>query len=109
MFFTYYQNNSGGMYDTDVCAGISEYVIVEAHSPKQANALAEAIGLYFDGADDCDCCGNRWYEKSDSEKGDEKPEIYGEDVLSYRPMLNWGGSKPFAYVHYLDGTVKEVL
>lgn len=66
------QNNSGGYHTTtdDVAAN----VFVEAHTYREANALAEALGLYFDGSGDCPCCGNRWsplWDESDAVTEDE--------------------------------------
>lgn len=61
-FFTFNQNNSGGHFHECKHDGICEYVIIEAHDAKEANARAEEIGLYFDGVEtesDCECCGDR--------------------------------------------------
>jgi len=60
-FFKYDQNNSGGSFHYD--ENLGENVVVEAHSPGEANEIAEGLGIYFDGCssgDDCGCCGDRW-------------------------------------------------
>lgn len=57
-FYHYDQNNSGGAFIEPALN-----VFIEASSPEEADAIAEANGLYFDGVDDgydCDCCGDRW-------------------------------------------------
>lgn len=101
-FYEFSQNNSGGSFDHDRDAGIGYSVWIEANNADQANALAEGIGLYFDGCDtgsDCACCGDRWY-RAWSDKGHEKPQNYdGGEVTG-----GWGIS---SYVHYLDGTMEE--
>lgn len=57
MFYVYRQNNSGGSFIPPAVD-----VIVEAPSAAEADTIAEGIGIYFDGAGDCSCCGNRWHE-----------------------------------------------
>jgi hypothetical protein len=59
MFYTFFQNNSGGHF-------IGPHtVIVEANDAAEANEIAEEKGgVYFDGVIrgmDCECCGDRWY------------------------------------------------
>lgn len=57
-FYHYDQNNSGGAFIEPALN-----VFVEASSSEEADAIAEANGLYFDGVVDdidCDCCGDRW-------------------------------------------------
>jgi hypothetical protein len=106
MFFTFSQNNSGGGFDFDEAAGISEYVIVEADSAEDANERAESIGLYFDGDGDCECCGNRWSAQwVGYDRGDEVPSIYDEPVESATVLIKWMGDNPEAFVHYADGRV----
>lgn len=106
MFFTFNQNNSGGSFDFNEADGISEYVIVEAVSAEDANERAERIGLYFDGAGDCSCCGNRWYEQSGGyDRGDEVPSVYDEPVESATVLIKWMGTRPDAFVHYMGGRV----
>lgn len=104
-FYTYDQVNSGGGYDRDPVAGISEYVIIEATDAEHADFLAERIGLYFDGYRDCPCCGNRWYSQS-AGGGTDAPEIYGEPVENYTDY--WlSTDKVYAWVHYLNGEKKS--
>jgi hypothetical protein len=98
MFYTYRQNNSGGVFDFSDTIG--QYVIVEAESPYNANKRAESIGLYFNGVEeelDCECCGDRWYE---ADEGTEEPMTYGKSV-----NFEFAGEAN-GFVHYLNGTVK---
>ena len=60
MFYVYRQNNSGGSFRPPAIN-----VIVEAPSAAEADTIAEGLGLYFDGAGDCPCCGDRWYNASE--------------------------------------------
>ena len=60
-FYIFDQNNTGGYWDKI----LGFKVIVEAENPRQANKLAEVMGIYFNGVEngeDCECCGDRWYE-----------------------------------------------
>ncbi|MET9480958.1 hypothetical protein [Streptomyces sp. NPDC006638] len=104
MFFTYNQNNSGGGFDFDEARGISQYVIVEAADADEADDRAERIGLYFGGAGDCACCGDRWYAASGWD-ATNVPSIYGEPVESANIDTKWMGENPDAFVHYADGRV----
>ncbi|AFV51384.1 hypothetical protein FDG66_gp64 [Streptomyces phage phiCAM] len=106
-FFEYSQNNSGGSFAYDGDAGITHYVIIEADSPEEANDKAETIGLYFDGYGDCDCCGSRWSECWDGDKGEKVPSIYGTPVSDYDFGYRWMHSdEPECYVHFADGSVQ---
>jgi hypothetical protein len=91
MFYTYRQNNSGGYFVGPTT------VIVEADNADEANQIAEANDLYFDGCstgDDCSCCGDRWHRQY-SDDGTLQPEIYGnpavedEDTKIIRKNLDW--------------------
>lgn len=115
MFFTYNQNNSGGGFVFDSAAGISHYVIIEADSATEADRKAESIGLYFDGYGDCDCCGDRWYSKSNPmwpENGKSTPDVYDfnplesshDDCFSGRGIKWIKGAE--GYIHYADGRVE---
>ena len=79
MFYTYRQNNSGGVWHD--CA---KYVIIEADNSDEADRIAENhkdSPIYFDGCSlghDCSCCGDRWHRSW--ENGTEKPTIYGEEI-----------------------------
>ena len=108
-FYCYRQNNSGGGFDVDHKAGISCYVVIEAHSTGEADQRAEKIGLYFDGCSsgmDCSCCGDRWYRAYGDL--DKKPSVYGEEVKKDQPAPvkthKWV-SGPQGYIHYLNGEV----
>ncbi|AWN07360.1 hypothetical protein SEA_NABI_66 [Streptomyces phage Nabi] len=102
-FFEFNQNNSGGSFAYDADAGITHHVIIEADDARHANYLAERIGLYFDGSGDCECCGSRWYEQWEDDKGDPVPSIYGTPISEYDFSGGWMGSDPEAYVHFKDG------
>lgn len=100
-FFTYDQNNSGGIFKEDKNRGIGETVVIEADSAEHANDRAENIGLYFNGCDeglDCSCCGDRWY-RAWKDEGTEEPEKYGKPVTG-----GWGIS---SFIHYADGRIEE--
>lgn len=106
-FFCFDQNNSGGRFDCDSEKGIGPYVIIEAFDAIDANLRAENVGIYFDGDRDCSCCGHRWREAYG--KGDEVPSIYGQDVSEGIYVSEWVPSSDGpAYIHFLDGTLKEV-
>lgn len=92
-FFAFSQNNSGGSYDINASRGIGKVVVIEAENASDANEKAEEIGLYFDGRYDCDCCGNRWSQQWDDEKG-----IEFSDVLFW----DW---RDEVYVHTLKGKI----
>lgn len=104
MFYAYNQNNSGGSFNVN--DDVALFVIIEANSAKQANALAEAAGLYFGGNGDCSCCGDRWYKAWDDEKGDEAPMIYGKPAENENSSYWVGKGEPITHVYYLDGTKK---
>jgi hypothetical protein len=107
MFFHYSQNNSGGGFSFDKRAGISVSVIVEADSSEDANRRAERIGLYFDGAGDCACCGNRWYAQWSGDEGTASPQIYGTSVAEYVSRVRWlKPGQAMTFVHYADGRVQ---
>lgn len=107
-FFEFWQNNSGGRFYFDHDAGLSKYVIIEAVNHQMANALAESIGIYFDGCDkdmDCSCCGDRWDRAYKG--GDSVPSSYG-DPISLRSTPEYGKDckdGPDGYIPYLDGRV----
>jgi hypothetical protein len=104
-FFTYNQNNSFGSWDFDKERGLTHNVIVEADTPEQANRKAESIGLYFDGAQDCPCCGNRWAPAWDDETGDEVPSLWGTPVGEKQRFesMKWMDEGFETVVHYADG------
>lgn len=110
-FWTYRQNNSGGGFDYDHSAGLSNIVIIEAPTLNQANGKALDIGIYFDGIEkgwDCGCCGDRWSEPWRDEEGTPEPTIYGSSIEEYfndKWHMSWTDGNEI-YVHYADGTVK---
>lgn len=111
MFYTFNQNNSGGSFDFDD-RGISHYVIIEADGYAAANARAEEIGLYFNGENDCSCCGNRWYGAWWDSDGSDVPKVYGEDVSSgiipaKDYSMKWING-PEGFIHYADGRVVAI-
>lgn len=80
MYYTYTQNNSGGIWRGP------EFVIIKADSAADANEKAECNGIYFDGVAqelDCECCGDRWSRVWDND-GTEVPTIYGDSDLTDR-------------------------
>lgn len=99
MFFSYNQNNSGGLFK-----GPAEYIIVEAETPKEADERAQDVGVYFDCylASDCACCGQRWVKSFDA--GSDKPEIYGY------PKSDWEKEFPgrTILIYYKNNT-KETI
>lgn len=110
MFYTYRQNNSGGVFDVD--ENVKHYVIIEADSAKEADEKAESIGLYFDGVEkgiDCPCCGDRWDKADDPDfgiNGTEKPEIYGKSALKFIKENEFTIWKEEAIVYYKNGKVE---
>lgn len=103
MFYSYRQNNSGGYFEFNDEEGITIEVIVEANSVQQANALANSIGLYFDGVDsgiDCSCCGDRWSEPWREDDAEESlptesyyDGLYEQDTAKGKTIC----------IHYLNG------
>lgn len=114
MFYEYEQNNPGGSFDYDPERGISVHVIVEADNAEEANRRAESIGLYFGGAGDCPCCGNRWYKMRSDAAGGDVPSVYGMPVQDvewgWGPFSDgdkWlGPDEPEVFVHFKDGQVQ---
>lgn len=102
-FYTYDQNNSGGIVDIDEKNGITVFVIVEADNADQANRRAEEIGLYWDGVDrgmDCECCGDRWYRADPDDPGDDTPKL---EVLEF--FTRYAPEGRVIAIHYLDGSI----
>ena len=103
-WFEYDQNNSGGSFVLDDDVALRVYV--EASNYKEANSMAQGIGIYFDGCDlglDCDCCGDRWTEPWDSSgmTADEMEDLR-EDARPYDVV--WAGAdKPAVYYYFHDG------
>lgn len=98
-WFVFNQNNSGGRFHINDAEGIGPRVWVQATNPKQANDVAERIGIYFDGCEedrDCPCCGDRWYRVWKSEKGSETVEINEDYDFGWHDTV---------YAHSMDGTI----
>lgn len=107
MFFHFSQNNSGGSFDFDEDRGITHHVVIEAKSKDHASAIAQDIGIYFDGVRkgmDCGCCGDRWYEPYAD--GDDTPKVYGKSPETYDSMFMWMDEGKEICVHYLDGRME---
>ena len=78
-WWKYGQNNSGGSFDHD--GGHATYIW--AAGVAEANRIAEANGIYFDGCDkgrDCRCCGDRWSTPWDDEDPEHPPISVAELV-----------------------------
>lgn len=102
-WYEYRQNNTGGRF-----IGPALYVFVEALNGDVADAIAERLGIYFNGCysgQDCSCCGDRW-TSSYGMGDDQKPEPYShgqkraeEEGLIYAIYVyNSGGSIDFVGV-----------
>lgn len=84
-WYCFRQNNSGGYFIRNDTVGV--FVLIQAHTAIEANALAERVGIYFNGVLnelDCECCGDRW-SQVDEYDGNVEPKIYGElvDITQY--------------------------
>ena len=86
-FYHYYQNNSFGKFIGP------KSVVIEADDYTEANTIAEANGVYFDGKSpgkageiDCPCCGDRWHRKGELDDGDEQAQ-YFEHVIADNKKL----------------------
>ena len=106
LYYTYYQNNSGGSFHNNdqVC----HYVVVQALSPSDADRRAESVGIYFDGVDnheDCACCGDRWDRSWQA--GSAQPAIYGQDPGETEDMFT-DEHEVYCRIYHLDGVVTEV-
>lgn len=104
MFYTYGQNNSGGIFRPP-----ANYVIIEANSPSDSDYIAEFHGLYFDGCDnnrDCSCCGDRWYRASDYDAYTE-PSIYGKPASEFVPHFR-DKNLPVAMIVFSDGRIESI-
>jgi hypothetical protein len=103
-FFHFSQNNSGGSFDINDT--VAHHVIIEAVSASDANARAEAIGIYFEGCangNDCSCCGDRWSKQWGDDEGAETPLIYNDQPESYEDYFTKEG-QPVCHVYRLDGS-----
>lgn len=109
-YYHYSQNNSGGSFVHDEYLSI--HVVIAAHNTEHADERAEALGIYFDGAEDgsdCPCCGDRWFRVYGHD-GRDFPHVYGEPVAHALPSgsIDWTrGEHPHTIVHHLDGSVDK--
>lgn len=103
-FYIFNQNNTGGYWDK--LLGFK--VIVEAENPRQANKLAEVMGVYFDGVEsgeDCECCGDRWCEVDEDDA--VEPENLAKELEDIkRRQKDWELSSA---IRYADGRVEEII
>jgi hypothetical protein len=109
-YYTFYQNNSGGVWINNNT--MTHIMIVQAEDHEHANALAQALGIYFDGVFeglDCECCGDRWSPQWSKDEGTEEPMIWGQAPKAH----SWLEAAPAqrkqvqARVFHLDGRVDE--
>lgn len=96
-FWTFDQNNSGGVFDHNPAKGIGYAICVEAVDKAHARGRAQEISESYGASGDCPCCGERWsfYAYGD---GDDEPSMYGKPLEG-----GWGIP---SYVHYLDGGIE---
>lgn len=103
MFYTFYQNNSGGYTITD--GYFADYVIIEANTEKEAVDIMELNGAYD--LPWCECCGERFGSPDD---GTEKPEIYGKSIYTFtEKLLNHNFDDCPVKVHKLDGSTEHFI
>ncbi len=103
-FWTFEQNNSGGYFVVDDKNGVCECVVVEAQTPDEAWNRLKEIGDKVDGFwRSCNCCGERWSSWLDEEDGKDVPMLYNVPLDEAEKCM----FQDSAFVHYLDGTVKE--
>lgn len=104
-FFTYSQNNSGGVY-----YGPAQYVIIEADNADNADDIAREHDIYFNGCAtgmDCSCCGDRWSHQW--EEGTDSPEIYGKAPDEFDFMWDCPDGVPNYIIIHNDGKVTGKL
>lgn len=119
-FYEFSQNNSGGGFDVD--KKVCNKVFIEAESADEANAIAQELGIYFDGVEkgiDCGCCGDRWYEAYrpamegiwSFDTGETTAEVFDYDIEKYAQFLadEFGWTTPDARIFYANGLVTEVF
>ena len=111
--YHYNQTCSGGNFKTS--DKLAVHTFIEAMSPREANNIAESIGIYFDGVEscvDCPCCGDRWDEQYGGINNDS--ENYQEFLINeLLPVINtyskyWNGSQ-WLIVHLYDGTMLKTM
>lgn len=121
-YYKFSQNNSGGTFDTiDENVG-AHTVVIQAESEKQANKIAESLGIYFDGCDsgsDCSCCGDRWYRTGDHEASEEveMPVFKENKAITLREYEETGPMKGYfgirekwkMIIHYVGGIKRTII
>lgn len=108
-FYLYDQNNSGGSFVRDDTVTIE--VLVEAPSAERADAIAETIGIYFDGCDngrDCDCCGDRW-SRAGEHRVVERDKIEQEDPIVYSASSWVDQGQAWRHIYFVDGSKKSLM
>lgn len=101
-YYDFSQNNSGGDFHRD--DNLGDTVIIAATDPEDANRRLQQLGGYFNGCDDgsdCSCCGDRWYEKSSYDKGEESALICSMLIPQYMMEFRWPGRQ--IVVYHADG------
>lgn len=94
-FFHFSQNNSGGRFDVDDVVDEGG-VVFEAKDVKEANKRARKAGVFKRWF--CECCGPRFTEAWESEKGFDSAEEAVASHWSDSPMV----------VHFKDGSTKRM-
>ena len=117
-FYEFTQNNSGGDFVVD--NHLTHRVFIEAKNSKEANEIAESMGVYFDGVEagiDCGCCGDRWYtvdefDVVDLERIGNSYDITFSTIEEYATLLKerYGMDfcEPDARIFYSNGTITEI-
>lgn len=106
MFYTFIQNNTDGEFIRD--DSVSNFVIIEAESAKDANIFAEGIGIYFSGVKsgkDRGYCGDRWVKVHEND-GTDTPQIFGKKPQDIEDHYLNNGSV-YARVFFDNGVIQE--
>ena len=99
-WYRFRQNNSGGSFQKPAVT-----VYIEAVDATQANARAEDLDIYFGGAGDCECCGDRWHHVSEGEY-DTLAEEPTEEVSEWS---GWGTDEVPDAIKYRLGENAAIL
>lgn len=108
-FYLFDQNNSGGNFTVD--NELSSIVFIEAENAEEANSIAEAIGIYFDGCMkgiDCSCCGDRWYPVNERDGLASRKEVY--DAIQdrkWRTTFSEFYNAPYWRIHLQNGFIES--
>jgi hypothetical protein len=106
-FYLYDQNNAGGGFDVN--DKVTTQVLIEAPSEKRADAIAESIGIYFDGFEndrDCPCCGDRWRRASDYDAVEQDKVEEADDNYAMRWVKE---GEPWRHIYFADGSKKSLI